>query len=110
MSRNATLGLIGGILIAVTVFLSGNTITFSGDALKDTTALIILVAGIAVAAFSVGGNRLAASYAATVAGAFALRDVIELLRNDPGSIKVQLVVLVVGVIMGLVASVGRRRA
>ena len=109
MSRNSTLGLIGGILIAVTVFLSGNTITFSGDALKATESIVLFVAGIAVIAFSLGGNREGASYAATVAGTLALIQVIELLRSSSISIDVRLVVLVVGVVLAFVSSVGKRR-
>lgn len=109
MSRTSTLGLIGGILIAVTVFLSGNTITFSSDALTNTTALVLFVAGIAVAAFSVSGRRLAASYAATVAGTIALIQVVEWLRGGAGSIAVAMVVLVVGVVLAFIASVGSRR-
>ena len=93
MSRNSTLGLIGGVLIAVTVFLSGNTITFSGDALKATESIVLFAAGIAVIAFSLGGNREGTGYAATVAGTFALVQVINVIRYSSYAIDVRLVVL-----------------
>ena len=109
MNRNSTLGVLGGILIAVTVFLEGNTITFSSSAWKETTALVLLAAGIAVIVFALGGNRVGMSYAAAVAGTIALIQVVDLLRADSIEFSARLIVLVIGVILAFVASVGSRR-
>ena len=110
MGSNRVLGVIGGICIAVAVFLTGNTITFSGAAIKETVPLILFIAGLAVIAFSLMGNRLATSYAAIVAATIALIQLVGLLRSDNIEISVRLIVLLVGVALALFASVGSRRA
>jgi cytochrome c oxidase subunit IV len=110
MRSNSVLGVIGGIMIAVTVFLSGNTITFESEAWSDTTALVLLAAGIAVVIFSLAGNRIATGYAAMVAGTIALIEVVDLIRNGDAEFSARLIVLVLGVIFALVASFGRSRA
>lgn len=109
MGSNRILGTIGGILIAVSVFLTGNTITFTGDAIKPTVALVLFIAGLAVIAFSLMANRLATGYAAMVAATIALIAFVDLLRSDNIEISVKLIVLLVGVALALVASFGRRR-
>lgn len=107
---NKFLGIIGGACIAVSVFLTGNTITFSGSAIKATVPLILFIAALAVIAFSVVGNRLATGYAAMVAATIALIAVVDLLRSDSIELSVRLILLLVGVILALLASFGRRRA
>jgi len=42
MKSNTALGVIGGILIALSVFLTGNSLTFSGAAISATVPLILL--------------------------------------------------------------------
>lgn len=110
MRSNSVLGVIGGIMIAVTVFLSGNTITFSSDAWSGTTALVLLIAGIAVIVFSLAGNRVATGLAAMVAGTIALIEVVDLIRDSNLDFSARLIVLVLGVILAFVASFGRNRA
>lgn len=110
MSRNSALGVVGGVLIAITIFLEGNTITFSADAWKGTTALVLLAAGIAVIIFSLGGNRVATGYAATVAGTIALIQVVDLVRDKDFDFSARLIVLVIGVILAFIAAFGRRRS
>jgi cytochrome c oxidase subunit IV len=109
MRNNSVLGVIGGIMIAVTVFLSGNTITFDSEAWSDTTALVLLAAGIAVIIFSLAGNRVATGYAAMVAGTIALIQVVDLIRDSNLDFSARLIVLVVGVILAFAASFSRRR-
>ena len=110
MRNNSLLGVIGGVLIAVTVFLTGNTITFTSSAWKDTTAFVLLLAGIAVIIFSLAGNRVGTGYAAMVAGTIALIQVVTLIRASDLDFSVRLILLIVGVIFAFVASVGRSRA
>jgi hypothetical protein len=110
MSRSALLGLIGGILIAVTVFLSGNTITFSGDKIKDTTSLVLFASGVAVIAFALMRNRVLVGYSAMVAFSVALIWVVDELRSDSIDVTAQLVVLVVGVIFALMGASTSKRA
>ena len=106
MDRRSAFGLIGGILVAVTVFLSGNTLTFSGDALRDTTSLVVFAAGILIAGLSLWGRKEHVGYAAMVPGTFALIGVIDLLREGSFSISVNLATLVVGVVLALLAAWG----
>ena len=109
MRNSSLLGVIGGVLIAVTVFLTGNTITFTSSAWRDTTAFVLLLAGIAVIIFSLAGNRIGTGYAAMVAGTIALIEVVDMIRHNDVNFSVRLILLVVGVILAFAASVGRRR-
>jgi hypothetical protein len=110
MQSNKVLGVIGGILIAVTVFLTGNTITFSSDAITKTAPLILFIAGLAVIAFSLMGKSTATGYAAMVAATIALIQLVDLLRSDSIEISVRLVLLLVGVVLALIASFSRRKS
>jgi len=109
MKSNKFLGVLGGILIAVTVFLSGNTLTFSGSALTETIPLILFIAAIAIIAFSLMANRTATGYAAMVAATIALIQLVEMIRGGSIDFSVRLVLLVVGVILALLASVTSRK-
>ena len=109
MRSNTFLGVIGGLCIAVAVFLTGNTITFSGAAIKETVPLILFIAGLAVIAFSLMSNRLAVGYAAVVAGTIALIELVDMLRSDSISFSMRLIVLLVGVALALFSSFGRRK-
>ncbi len=110
MRSNTFLGVIGGLCIAVAVFLTGNTITFSGAAIKETVPLILFIAGLAVIAFSLMSNRLATGYAAVVAGTIALIQLVDMLRSDSIEFSVRLILLLVGVALALASSFGRRKA
>lgn len=110
MSRTALLGVIGGILIAVSVFLVGNTITFTSDHLTETSALVLLASGIIVALFSFTGNRILAGYGAMIAFTLALVSVVDQLRDGSAEFSAQLILLIVGVVLALLSSIGTRRA
>ncbi|HZJ40465.1 MAG TPA: hypothetical protein VFD20_05915 [Demequina sp.] len=109
MKGNSVLGIIGGILIALSVFLTGNTFTFSGAAIKETVPLILFIAALAVIAFSVMKNRTATGYAAMVAVTIALIQLVDMLRNGSFELSVRLALLVVGVILALISSLGHRK-
>ena len=109
MKSNTALGVIGGILIALSVFLTGNTLTFSGAAIKATVPLILFIAALAVIAFSVMKNRTATGYAAMVAVTIALIQLVDMLRNGSFEFSVRLALLVVGVILALISSLGHRK-
>lgn len=109
MKSNTALGVIGGILIAISVFLTGSNVDFSGAAIKETVPLILFVAALAVIAFSIMKNRTAASFAAIVAATIALIQLVDMLRNGSLDITVRLVLLVVGVILALISSLGHRK-
>lgn len=108
MTSNRTLGVIGGIAIAISVFLTGNSITFSGSALNGTVPLILFIAALAIIAFSLMANRTAASYASIVAATIALIQVVDMVRGGSIDLYVRLILLVVGVVLALISSVGRR--
>lgn len=109
MRSNTFLGVIGGLCIVIAVFLTGNTITFSGGAIKETVPLILFVAGLAVIAFSLMSNRLATGYAATVAGTIALIQVVDMFRADSIDLSLRLILLLAGVALALFSSFGRRK-
>ncbi|WP_291383346.1 hypothetical protein [Demequina sp.] len=104
------LGVIGGICIAVAVFLTGNTITFSGAAIKETVPLILFIAAIAIIVFSLMSNGVAIGYAAMVAATIALIQLVDMFRSDSINFSVRLILLLVGVALALFASITRRRA
>jgi hypothetical protein len=110
MKNNSAIGVVGGLLIAVAVFLTGDTIKFSGDAIKSTEPLILFIAALAIIAFSVMKNRTLTSYAAIVAATIVLILFVELIRNDAFEVTVRLVLFLVGVLLALFASIGTRRA
>ncbi|WP_291378499.1 hypothetical protein [Demequina sp.] len=109
MKSNTVLGVIGGILIAIAVFLTGDTIKFSGEAIKDTMSFILFIAALAIIAFSVMNSRTLTSYAAIVAATIVLIWFVELVRNDALDFSVRLILLLVGVVLALFASLGSRR-
>ena len=101
MSKNSMLGVIGGALIAISVFLSGDTATFNAGALSGGEAIVLFVAGILVIIFMIMGNRTWAAYAAIAATTLLIVQIV-----DGGlSITVGFIILVVGVILALIASV-----
>jgi type III secretory pathway component EscS len=110
MRSKTFLGVIGGICIAVAVFLTGNTITFSGAAIKETVPLILFIAAIAVIVFSLMSNGVAIGYAAMVAATIALIQLVDMFRSDSINFSVRLILLLVGVALALFASITRRRA
>lgn len=110
MKNNSAIGVVGGILIAISVFLVGSTIEFSGEAIKHTEPLILFIAALAIIAFSAMKNRTLTSYAAIVTATIALIWFVDLIRNDAFELSVQLVMLLIGVILALFSSLGSRRA
>lgn len=109
MKSNTALGTIGGLLIALSVFLTGNTLTFSVDAINETVPLILFVAAVAIVVFSVMKNRTVASYAAIVAATIALIQLVDMVRGGSVDFSVRLILLVVGVALALVSSLGNRK-
>jgi hypothetical protein len=103
------MGILGGVLIAVAAILTGSGFNFSTDTLKNTTLLILFLAGIAVVIFLLMGNRTYAGYSAIAATTIALIAVVDMIRGPGLDLTVRLVVLVVGVILALIGSVGSKK-
>jgi hypothetical protein len=108
MTRNNALGVIGGGLIVLAVFLTGTGFDLNTSALKDTTSLVLFLAGLGVALCLIVGMRTLAAYCAVAATTLALVEVINLLRADTIEFTVRIVVLIIGVLLALMASVGRK--
>lgn len=109
MSRNTTLGVIGGGLIVLAVFLAGSGFDFNGSALDSTTNLVLFLAGLFVALLLIMGKRHLASYAAVAAATIAVIWVVDLLRGDGFEFTVKLVALIIGVILSLMATVSGKK-
>lgn len=101
MSRNNTLGVIGGVLIALSVFFSGNTANFDLDRISGGTTIVLFVAGVLVAVFLVMRNRGWAGYAAIAATTIAIIAIVD----GAAALTLGFVLLIVGVIMALIATV-----
>ena len=110
MSKNSIIGVLGGALIALSVFFSGDTATFNSSALSDTTALVLFIAGLAVIIFVLISNYTWAAYSTVAAATIALIAIIDLLRGGDFDLSVGFVVLVVGVILAIVATVTHKRS
>ena len=108
MSRK-NFGIIGGLLIAFAVLLTGTGLNFATDSLKGTTSLVLFVVGLGVALLMIFGDRVYASYCAIAASTIATIYVIDLLRGSGFTLSIKLVVLVVGVVLALYATLGSKK-
>jgi hypothetical protein len=108
MSRR-NMGIIGGVLIAVAALLTGTGFNFASASLKDTTSLVLFLVGLGVAIFLMMGNRVWASYCAIAATTITVIYVIDMFRGNGLDFSVKLVLLVIGVILALIATLGRKK-
>ncbi len=108
MSRNNTMGVVGGLLIILASFLVGSGFDFNSSTLDDTTTLVLFIAGLGVVVFLLMSRHNLATYAAVAAATIALIWIIEMFRADAVDLTVKLVVLIVGVVLALLATVGKR--
>jgi len=108
MNRNTSLGVIGGAMIVVAAFLTGTGFDFNSNALENTVLLVLFLAGLFVALLCVLGKPALAAYPAGAAATIALIWVIDLVKNDT-DFTVQLVVLIIGVLLALMATISNRR-
>lgn len=105
MGRNSALGVIGGALIALSVFFTGDTATFSTAALSGGVNIVLFVAGLLVILFILMKSWTWAAYA-TVA---ALTLLIVGLINGLASSTLGFILLVVGVILAAFATLFSKR-
>jgi hypothetical protein len=108
MSRK-NFGVVGGLLIAFAVLLTGTGLNFATDSLKGTTSLVLFVVGLAVALLLIFGNRVYASYCAIAASTITTIYLIDLLRGPGFTLSIKLVVLVVGVVLALYSTLGSKK-
>ncbi len=106
LTRRTYLGLFGGALIVIAVFLTGDALNFDTKALNDTQSLLLLIAGVGVMVFARLGRRTMAAYSAVAATTLGLVAVIDLLRAGTLDLTVKLVFLVVGIVLSLMSSIG----
>jgi hypothetical protein len=107
MIQRMVLGLIGGALIVLSVFLNGNTLAFSG-APTSGASWAILGGGAIAALFSLFGVRTLMAFGAGAAAAIVAADVVDAARAGTFQVTTPLVVLTVGVLATLAATIGRR--
>jgi hypothetical protein len=106
MTRRTYWGLMGGALIMLEVFLTGNGLNFDSKALNSTQNLLLFIAGMGVLTFARLGRRTLVAYSAVSATTLGLIIVIDLLRAGTLDLTFKLVVLVVGIVLALMASIG----
>jgi hypothetical protein len=108
MSRK-NFGVLGGLLIAFAVLLTGTGLNFGTESLKGTTSLVLFVVGLGVALLLRIGNRLYASYCAIAASTITVIMVVDMLRGSGFELSVKLVVLLVGVVLALYSTLGSKK-
>ena len=106
LTRRTYLGLFGGALIVLAVFMTGTGVNFDAKALNVTQNLLLFVAGLGVMVFARLGRRTMAAYSAIAATTLGLVAVIDLLRAGSLDLTVKLVFLVVGIVLSLMSSIG----
>jgi hypothetical protein len=109
MSKLASFGVIGGGLIVVAAFLTGTGVKFDGEALGTTLPLVLFVAGIAVILFTLVGMRTLAAYSAGAVTGLFLVEVVDLVRAEEFEFTVKIIVLLVGVVLSLLATIPTRK-
>lgn len=109
MSKLAAFGVIGGGLIAASAFLTGTGLKFDGNALSDTLPLVLFISGIAVVLFTLAGMSALAAYSAGAATGLFLVGVIDLVRAEEFEFTVKIIVLLVGVVLALLATIPTRK-
>ena len=109
MIQRIVLGILGGALIVLSVFMVGNSVELDSGALDSGAAWVVLSAGALVALFALVGVRTLMGFGAGAAAAVAAIAIVDAARADALGVTAQLVVLVVGALAALVASIGRRK-
>jgi len=110
MIQRMVLGVLGGALIALSVFTVGNSVSFSSGVPDSGSAWVVLGAGAFVALFAIVGVRTLIGFGAGAAAAIAATEIIDAARASDFSVTARLVVLVAGIVAALAATTGRRRA
>lgn len=108
VSRNRQLGILGGVLIALAALMTGTGFKLSTDALGHPYGLVLFAAGIGLIVFLLAGKLNWAVYAVIAAATLALIEVLSLIMED-AKFSLQFVVLLVGVILGLLATTWHHR-
>jgi hypothetical protein len=109
MIQRIVLGILGGALIVLSVFMVGNSVEFDTGAVDGGAAWVVLSAGVLVALFALVGGRTLMAFGAGAAGAVAAVEIVDAARADDFEVTARLVVLVVGALAALVASFARRK-
>ncbi len=108
ISNNRQLGIVGGVLIALAALMTGTGFALSTDGLSHPYSLVLFAAGLGLVVFLLSGKLNWAVYAVIAAATIALIEVLSLVM-DSVSVSLKLVVLVVGVILGLLATTWHHR-
>ncbi len=107
-SSNRLLGIIGGVLIALAALMTGSGFALSTDNLSHAYGLVLFAAGIGLVVFLLVGKLNWAVYAVIAAATIALIELLGLIM-DSASFTLRLGILVVGVILGLLATTWHHR-
>jgi len=108
VKQNRQLGIIGGILIAISALLVGTGFDFSTDGLGYPVTLVLFAAGLGVIFFLLAGKMPWAIYSTVAAATIALIWILDVIMEG-ADISLKLVILVIGVILALLATTWHRR-
>ncbi len=107
MVQRIVVGFIGGALIVLSVFVDGNTFTFT-DPPASGASWTILSAGAVAALFSLVRIRTLMALGAGGAAAILSADIVDAARAGTFQVTAQLVILAVGILATLAATIGAR--
>ena len=108
MIQRIVLGVLGGALIALSVFTVGNSVSFSSGVPDNGSAWVVLAAGALVALFSIVRVRTLIGFGAGAAAAVAAAEIYDAARAGDFTMTARLGVLGAGVVVALAATIGRR--
>ncbi len=106
--KNRQFGILGGVLIALATLMTGTGFALSTDGLGHPYSLVLFAAGVGLVVFLLMSKLNWAVYAVIAAATIALIELLALIM-DSASFTLRLVVLVVGVILGLLATTWHHR-
>ena len=110
MIQRMVLGVLGGALIALSVFTVGSSVAFDSGVPDSGSAWVVLFAGALVALFSIVGVRTLIGFGAGAAAAVAATEIFDAARAGDFTVTARLVVLAAGILAALAATTGRRSA
>lgn len=108
VKQSRQLGIVGGVLIAISALLVGTGFDLSTDPLGSPLTLVLFAAGVGVVVFLLAGKMPWAIYSTIAAATIALIWILSVIM-DGADVGLQLILLVLGVILALMATTWNRR-
>jgi hypothetical protein len=109
MNQTTMMGIFGGVLVALAVFLTDTGIGFDTGELSSSIALVQLVAGLGIVMFLLVKQHAWAMYMTIAATTVVVIALIDVFRSEGPGLTLGFVVALAGVVLALIAVVGGGR-